>query len=745
MDEKHAITETPAPVETETQIKPNISETSDPQNYDTVWRRVGYLSLGVLGLSLLIVLASVGFFCFLWYSNAENTIWHKIMINEWATRAISLTSTALRWAVATQAALGLAMLAAVALEGYDVPLAHTADVSLMRVNGGQLVPTLVDVCWPLSRFGPPGVILRTVLPILALLGTSTLVQFTSTALLSDLRTDVLPGYPVHSNLSIDWWFDGTFFRWTPTTAEVMWGGNKPDFWPAFAELSGPPLVQEGVSDTGKNVRAFLPFATVESRQNVRSYDGKAVLVDTRVTCQRPVLDDLIMYTLSSEGEWDMIFQPVLKGTVAPTVDTPRFNASDRPTPFDCPFSRLNRRSFAICELSNIKTRTPASMQQVYAGSLVSEFRSFPPLSPMQNASGAAYLIIAVNNTDLPVGNGEWASFEVVSPGDGRNTTYERTSVVSATVCYSALDTVIRDVTISSTMNRTEPTLSWNETTKNFDWTSVYKQLLSGYKSNLTVEERGILNLESKADTLVTPESLEPGTDGPVSSTITGSIYQTQWPYILEAVHLSYPGRGYAYGNYSVTLDEKFWAWHLQYGSWPQVGAATWVRTLFEHLVYGNDTVADALHMILFTLAGTAYYDQLPQYNNWKEVDTVSFVPALHPGGPFGTTRTEIPTGLTVTLAVIAFHVVVFLYVFWLFAYKTGFSRLGDTWMAIANVVDATLTDGMLETARQVRAGRKKVATAAPLVGEAGGIMNLNVGLKTVDGQVRLVLGKEGGQ
>ncbi|KAF3312231.1 Mitochondrial outer membrane protein iml2 [Orbilia oligospora] len=686
MDEKHAITETPAPVETETEIKPNTSETCDPQNYDTVWRRVGYLSLGVLGLSLLIVLASVGFFCFLWYSNAENTIWHKIMINEWATRAISLTSTALRWAVATQAALGLAMLAAVALEGYDVPLAHTADVSLMRVNGGQLIPTLVDVCWPLSRFGPPGVILRTVLPILVLLGTSTLVQFTSTALLSDLRTDVLPGYPVHSNLSIDWWFDGNFFRWTPTTAEIMWGGNKPDFWPAFAELSGPPLVQEGVSDTGKNVRAFLPFATVESRQNVRSYDGKAVLVDTRVTCQRPVLDDLIMYTLSHEGEWDIIFQPVLKGTVAPTVDTPRFNASDRPTPFD-----------------------------------------------------------SVNNTDLPVGNGEWAKFEVVSPGDGRNTTYERTSVVSATVCYSALDTVIRDVTISSTMNRTEPTLSWNETTKNFDWTSVHQQLLSGHKSNLTVEERGILNLESKADTLVTPESLEPGTDGPVSSTITGSIYQTQWPYILEAVHLSYPGRGWAYGNYSVTLDENFWAWHLQYGSWPQVGAATWVRTLFEHLVYGNDTVADALHMILFTLAGTAYYDQLPQYNNWKEVDTVSFVPALHPGGPFGTTRTEIPTGLTITLAVIAFHVVVFFYVFWLFAYKTGFSRLGDTWMAIANVVDATLTDGMLEKARQVRAGRKKVATAAPLVGEAGGIMNLNVGLKTVDGQVRLVLGKEGSQ
>ncbi|RVD84298.1 uncharacterized protein DFL_006057 [Arthrobotrys flagrans] len=732
MDEKRPTTDVSAP--TKVAVEPGTPQTSEGST-ETVWRRVGYISLAILGLSFLIIIASVGFFCFLWYSSVENSIWQKIMVNEWATRAISLTSTALRWAVATQAALGLAMLAAVALERYDVPLANTADVSLMRVNGGPLIPTLLDVCWPLSRFGPPGVILRTVLPILVLLGTSTLVQFTSTALLSDLRTDVIPGYPVHSNLSIDWWFDGNFFGWTPTTSEVMWGGNKPNFWPAFAEASGPPLEQEGVSDTGRNIRAFLPYPTADTRQSIRNYDGKAVLVDTRVTCQRPVLEDLVMYTLSSEGEWDPIFQPVLKGTVSPSFNTPRFNASDRPTPFDCPFSRINSQSFAICELHNVKATTPASRQDLYPGSLVSEFRPFPPLSPLQNVSGAAYLIISVNNTKLPVGNGEWATFEVVSPGEKKNPNYERTSIVDATVCYSALDTVIRDVRISSTTNRTEPSLSWNETAKNFDWAGVYQQLLPGSKSNLTVEQRGILNLESKADTWVTPESLEPGTDGPVSNTITGGIYQTQWPYVLEAVHLSYPGQGWKYGNYSVILDERYWAWGLQYGAWPQVGAATWVRTLFEYLVYGNDTVADALQMILFTLAGTAYYDQLPQYNNWKEVDTIVFVPALHPGGPFGTPRTEIPVGFTVVMAVIALHVVVFLYVFWLFASKTGFSRLGDTWMAIANVVDATLTDGMLEVARQVKSGRSDAA-AASVPGESEW-KSINVGLMTVNGQVRL--------
>ncbi|KAK6356407.1 Mitochondrial outer membrane protein iml2 [Orbilia javanica] len=736
MDEKLGITDVPTP----TEVVPEPSRPQTSGEHQSVWRRVGYISLAILAVSFLIVIASVGFFCFLWYSNAENSIWRKIMVNEWATRSISLTSTALRWAIATQAALGLAMLAAVALEGYDVPLANTADVSLMRVNGGQLIPTLLDVCWPLSQFGPDGVILRTVLPILILLGTSTLVQFTSTALLSDLQMDVVPGYPVQANLSVDWRWNGNVFGWTPTSSEVMWGGNKPNFWPAFAEVSGPPIEQEGVADTGMNVRAFLPYLTAETRQNIRDYDGKALLVDTRVTCQRPVLNDLIMYTLSSQGEWDGIFQPVLKGTVLPSLDTPRFNASDRPTPFDCPFSRLAPRSFAICELHNVKMRTPASRMDLYAGSLISEFRQYPPVSPMQNASGSAYLVISVNNTALPISNGEWATFEVVSPGDGKSPNYERTSVVSATVCYSALDTVIRDVIISSTANRTEPELSWNETTDNFNWAGVYNQLLPGSKSNLTFEERGVLKLESKANTWFAPESLEPGTDGPVSNTMMGSIYQNHYPYITEAVHLAYPGQGWAYGNYSVILDRGFWAWYLQYGSWPQVGASPWIRTLFEHLVYGNDTVADALQMILFTLAGTAYYDQLPQYNNWKMVDTTSFVPALHPGGPYGTSRTGVPIGLAVVLAVIAFHVAVFLYVFWLFSHKTGFSRLGDTWMAIANVVDNTLTGGVLDVARQVKAGRSDAAAAASASvsgGEAEGWKSINVGLMTVDGQVRL--------
>ncbi|KAK6495582.1 Mitochondrial outer membrane protein iml2 [Arthrobotrys musiformis] len=691
-------------------------------------KRVGFVTTFITCVSFAVLIACVVFLSWLWYSNIDNSTWHRIMINEWATRAVSLTSTVLRWAVATQTALGLAMLAAVSLERFDVPLANVASVSLMRVNGGELVPTLLDVCWPLSRFGPPGVIFRTVLPILSLLATATLVQFTSTALLSDLHTDAIPGFPMHSNISIDWFWDGIRYRYIPpASSEVIWAGNTPAFWPAFAELSGAPFKHEGVVDTGMNVRAFLPYSAAEARQSLHTYKGKAFLIDSRVTCQRPVLDDLVIYTTSPDGVWGGTQQPALSGTVSPSVDTPRLNASDHPIAFDCPYSRQSTGKFSICELHNVRVRYPADPSYEYAGTLVSEFRPFPPASPAQNASGAAYIIMAVDNAEVQVSNGEWTTVDVTVPGDGENPTDTNTHNITATLCFTSLDTVRRNVEIYSNSNRTEPELSWNGTTENFNWTSVWNQLLAGSKNPLSTEERGVLNLRPPADTWVAPESLEPGYDGPMSNTRVGSIWDRSRPYIRDNLHLQRPG-SYPYGNYSAILDEWAWGWIEDYGGWPQVQAKRWIVNLFERMVLENGTVADALHMILFSLAAVAYYDQLPQYDVWTEVNTVTFVSVLHPGGPFGATRTELPIGFIIVMVVLAFHVLSFSLVCWIFAFKSKFSRLGDTWMAIANVADATITQGILEAARKVTGSRSDSTRDD---------QNLNVGLVVVDGQVHL--------
>ncbi|EPS44519.1 hypothetical protein H072_1488 [Dactylellina haptotyla CBS 200.50] len=690
--------------------------------------RVGWLALALLALSFAITIACVGFISWLWYSNVENAIWHRIMLNAWATRAVSLTSTALRWAIATQSALALAMLAAVALEGFEVPLTNVASVSLMRVSGGSLVSTLKDVCWPLLRSGAPGVFFRTILPILALLTTATLLQFTSTALLSDLHTGPIPGLSSHQNILIDWYWDGGAYNYIrPVSSTAVWAANTPAFWPAFAELSGEPFKKEGVVDTGMNVRAFIPYSAVETRQSLMSYNGKAFLFDSRVTCQRPVLEDLVIYTTSPDGIWGQTQQPALSGTVSPSTDTPRFNASAGPVPFDCPYGRVYPGKFSICELHNVRVRyPPGNPKDVYAGTLVSEFRQFPPLD-MQSSSGAAYLIIVADNDEVSFSNGEWLSTQITVPGDGENPKDTDTHNVTATLCFSAIDGVRRNVEIYSSMNRTEPALSWDTEAQHYNWTSVWNQLLTGSKNPLSPEERGVLRLKPPVDTWVQDESIVAGYDGPITNQISGGIAQRVRPYIADNMHLQRPG-SYPYGNYSVILDELAYGWIENYGGWDQALSRRWVVDLFERMVLGNGTVADALHMLLFSLAAVAYYDQLPQYDLSADVDVVPFVTVLHPGGPLGTTRTDLPIGFTVVMVVLALHLLMFFYVCWLFAIRSKFSKLGDTWTAIGTIVDAA-TEGIIDSAKRVSA-KKGAAMETP----GGGV---RVGLVVVDGQVHL--------
>ncbi|EPS35200.1 hypothetical protein H072_11477 [Dactylellina haptotyla CBS 200.50] len=698
------------------------------------FKRIKLTSVILLGLSFLVLIASIGFLSFLWYSNIENRTWQRIMVNEWATRAISLTSTAIRWAIATQAAVGLAMLASVALEEFEVPLGSVAEVSLIRINGSSVISTLQNVVWPMLRLRASRVA-RTVFLMLMLLATSTLIQFSSTVLLSDLRLDEIPGVQTHANLSIDWKFnDDLNYAYTPVSSNTVWGGKMPAFWPAFGEFSGSPFQHDGVVDTGRIVRAFLPYIKTEARQSLRNYTGKAVLLDSRVTCQKPIMDDLVMYTLDPDGEWDPIYQPVLSGTIFPSVlDTPRFNASTEPSRFDCPFSILNPGSFAICELRNGVVAFPQNQKQSYSGTLVSEFRQYPPASSEQDASGAGYLVISVNNTKIPLSNGEWAVFDVITPGY-KGGKYTMTQNVTASICFSSLDIATRKVNLFSSSNRTEPSVSWNETSSNFDWSKVYQQLLPGFKNPLSLEERGLLQIEAPdpADSWVYEESLQSGYDGPISNQWIGGIYKRTFPYVTDAVHLWYPHGRDRYGNYSAILDPNWYGWSNEYQEWPEAGASSWIIDLFEALIYSqndgqNSTLAEALQMILFSLAGSAYYDQLPQYDKWTEADTVAFVPALHPGGPHGTTRTDIPVGFTIVMVVIGLHFVTFLITIWLFGVRTAFSRLGDTWMAIASVSDA-LTSDMLD-------GGKMVHSAVEGDSEKTG--KTVVGLVAIDGQIHL--------
>lgn len=134
--------------------------------------------------------------------------------------------------------------------------------------------------------------------------------------------------------------------------------------------------QNGVDDTGIVLRAFLPYSKAESREMVRNYTGDALVLDSRVSCQRPILQDLEFQTpegpasipLDPPSDW--IQTSRLIGTFSASV-----NASHLTTPgplgFNCTFLIANDTR-SICALASPEDPMHTSVSN-RAGGLISEF------------------------------------------------------------------------------------------------------------------------------------------------------------------------------------------------------------------------------------------------------------------------------------------------------------------------------------------------------------------------------------
>lgn len=131
---------------------------SEPQRsmekLPSIANRLGALSAWMFFGSTLIVTGLMGFLAYIWFGTERLPVWHKIIVNNWATRVVSFTSTAIRFCIGTQTTLCLSMLAALALENYYVPHSDVAAVSLMRINGTSVVSTLLHFLYPLTSRGP---------------------------------------------------------------------------------------------------------------------------------------------------------------------------------------------------------------------------------------------------------------------------------------------------------------------------------------------------------------------------------------------------------------------------------------------------------------------------------------------------------------------------------------------------------------------------------------------------------------
>ncbi|KAK3986847.1 hypothetical protein QBC44DRAFT_310975 [Cladorrhinum sp. PSN332] len=262
-----------------------------------VYKRLGWWTILVLPLGVLILLAFFAFLAFLWLADETNHLWQHIVVSGWVARSITLSALVVRWVTAAQAAIATFMMAALLLQYHLTPLASAPAVSIARFSNTGPASLLLDL--PRGRRLSIRSICAWVV-VVALVAISIAVQFTSTALLSDIGRSTIAVNKLITDAAFGSSYDnsiGYLDSWSSSpchslSSRYLRHASRPTTFPAFAEFTMPTTGEAGTIDTGISIRGFMPISDKTVRESSLGYMGNATLVGTRVACLRPEVSDV---------------------------------------------------------------------------------------------------------------------------------------------------------------------------------------------------------------------------------------------------------------------------------------------------------------------------------------------------------------------------------------------------------------------------------------------------------------------
>ena len=220
----------------------------------------------VLTITTVIISSLFAFLCYLWIS--RNSTWHRIVSSDWIVRAVTIAATFMWLAVELQAVIALFML-------YRC---HSSNTTMSK-----------EYAYLSRKTSPRSASLLSHASLLLVV--CLVLHFTSTILLSDftlvaLESGIGSAHDTAYGLS-----DG--MRLNISRGEVDYSGANIGVIPVFAESTETPVtLRPGIDDTGGAIRAFLPFSQPSEGGDVARYDGMATLVDSRVVCVAPNVENI---------------------------------------------------------------------------------------------------------------------------------------------------------------------------------------------------------------------------------------------------------------------------------------------------------------------------------------------------------------------------------------------------------------------------------------------------------------------
>ncbi|KAF2255809.1 hypothetical protein BU26DRAFT_573582 [Trematosphaeria pertusa] len=606
-----------------------------------ILERVGSYSICTIILGTACILGSFGFISFLWSGNSTNEGWRQIMITGWATRCVTLTALAIRTSISAQAIVSTSMLAMLALQWHEVPIASSAPVSLLRFANAGPSSLALPLLWPFRRLGPfpiAGVLVLTV----AL--TASLTNITSTALLSDLEIGMLPGNEESMSLYIGKNTSGPGYNFRHYENEWDLWMRRPERFPAFAEaMAEGPVNMTGIHDTGVVLRAFLPIMSQTIRSNLRNFSGPTSLTAMRTICGKPKLDMEIV----RDGNMDMGYH--LKGIawLDGSIKESAFVSNDS-VKLDCLVPKANTGGTGVpewhltfCSLydADFNDRVP-----VFKSDFLFSETALANTIPFDNNRDANAVYLVINVTDPHVSLPDYSDSEWTVM---KNKTANVTFVISA--CMSVYRDFQMNVRASRPRNITEPEIQWDISNHAFDTFNIRRQL-GATRVAWPLHDRGIMNLDSYSPL----EISQTVRDHPASLFLFANTAFASW-------HQS---------NYSLAICQFC----------PFIGDAFAERSqaaVVADILKDTGHPALAIQAYELMVYGISYYNHLVDFDLPDTAMTRSFVPALRPAAW---------RGYYAVSGLIMVHLGLMLAVITLYFYSGGRRGiLGGAWNTVAQL------------------------------------------------------------
>ncbi|KAI3327369.1 hypothetical protein HD806DRAFT_520234 [Xylariaceae sp. AK1471] len=637
-------------------------------------------SLGVYG-SLIIMGGTLvnigiwGFLLFLWLGegHAPNgaqapSFWRFLMLDGWVTQAITLSSLVLRLVVAAQATVCTSMLASLVLENHHVPLSQVARYSILRgINDGPWGFLRLTF----SRFRFLNKIFLRIETFLAviLFSAALAINFSSTVLLSDLRFAQIANDQETTLVNLVFNPNTTVFL--PSTE--YWT-QRPRAYATFGEINPGVLASPnelGVSGTGVVRRVFLPIPDASKRSTISRYAGAAWVVSSTTTCMPPVIGGLISGATTNGGvnsgfgqfvgniSYESTFKQAGLAQI-PLCDDQKC----LPTQFEC----------AVAGASGYPSENQAGHDWVYSFCFLPSHRNYTDPDNIEPsswsldespvaASSSVHLVLATNGASSfwkLLGNStfstkpfqrynEWDSYKL---GQGL--------YVNASICLSTVNVTVSQVILHAQGEIKEPVINFDKSTKQWDTSAVRAQLGTD-RSVQDFGERGIFEVETISD--IIPEGTQNALQ-PFSSTVAeratsvlqNALGSDTFPLIDETDH-------------TVNLCEIC----TKYGT----GVDREITTLIRDILQYTKSVATAILSTWSVLGQTYFFDLLDLLDVPGEAEIVL------------TTNVQIPLqrrGLIVISTILAVELACAVTITVLFIRKTRYSRQGNVWHAISQIV-----------------------------------------------------------